>query len=171
MYVRRKAGGGLGATDEEFFGARDNLIGFINRTNARIEGLASTPPVEAIRAKMRDAARWFQAALNRFYMGKTGEAMESFGVSYRLVHEASTLINALRPQDRIAAGAQAKAQQGASFSYQVEQTMAAPFVRSVTEPIATAVESVSPAAAAAVRSSGWLLPAAAGLTLFLLLRR
>lgn len=56
-----------------------------------------------------------------------------------------------------------EARRGASFTTQVERT--------VTEPIAGAVETVSPAAAEAIRSAGWVLPAAGGLLLFLLIRR
>lgn len=174
-HSRSHSHSGLGAvSDEQFIGGRDVVMNALNRTAARIEGLASTVAIQAIQGKLANAAQWFQAALERYYSGNTPDAMESLGVAQRFVNEANGLINALRPQDKIAAQAQAQAQAGASFPYQVGQTVGeytGSVGRVLTEPLAAAVESISPAAAAAVRSSGWIFPAALGLGLFLFLRR
>lgn len=172
----RRSAAGLGAvvTDEQFIATRDMVLRGLSATAARIAGLAETAAIQQVKARLDLAGQWFQSALERFYGGNTPSAMDALGAAQRYSNEANGLINALRPQDKLAAQAQAQAQQGASFSYQVGQTVGdytGSVERAITEPIASVVESVSPAAAAAVRSSGWILPAAVGFGLFLLLRR
>lgn len=165
---------GLGQTDDEFLGAKDILMNMINATNAMLEGLADTAPVRAIRQKTADAARWWQAAIERYYAGNTKDAMESVVVGIRMLHEAQGAIRALKPEDKLAARAEAEAQKGASFPYQVGKTLESPlasFQSAVTAPVAAALESVSPAAAAAVRSAGWIVPLLGGLVLFAVLKK
>lgn len=157
---------GLGQTDDEYIGARDVLMNFINGTTARIEGFGDSPAVQAIRAKLADAARWWQASLNRYYDGNTKDAMDSVVVGMRLVHEASAAIAVLSPADKVAAQAQAKAVEGSSITYQVGQTLSR-----AAEPVAGALQTIAPSVAAAVRSAPWLLPVGAVLALMAFWRR
>jgi hypothetical protein len=120
---------------------------------------------------MEAAVTWFRGALEKFYSGDTSIAMKMLTNGITEMHSVSRSVTALSPADKISAQAQAVSQAGSSFTYQVGQTMGAPFV-SITEPIAAAFESVSPAAAEVVRSAGWaLIPIVGGAFLILLLKR
>lgn len=171
MWSDFRRNSGLGQTDDEYLGAQRILVEMINRESSRIASYISTPTIEGIRRKIEQAQTWFRGGMASFYSGDSASAMRMVTNGITVMHEVSRAVTALTPADKQAATAQTVMQQGASFSYQVGQTLSSPF-SGITEPIASAVASISPAAGEAVRSAGWaLIPIVGGALLVLLLRR
>lgn len=162
---------GLGQTDTEFLGARDVLLRQINFLNAKLERFpnADAVVVAQVRSALDKAQQWFKKAIAQFYEeGNNRIAMESLVIGFRHAQTASALIGGLDPRSKSAAAAEARATRGASFSFQVKQTVSG----SIAEPLARIVEIVSPAAAEAIRLRGWfLVPILGGGLLVYLLRR
>lgn len=160
---------GLGQTDEQVIGARDILLRMINTAISELKPYGPTEAVK-IRSELSKAEQWFKGGIERFYGGNNADALRSFTNGITIMHRVISSISVLSPPMQKSAEALARTQAGASFPTQVSRTIEE-VTGSISEPIATALESISPATAEAVRSAGWLLPVGAGLALFLLLRR
>ncbi len=160
-------GDGLGQTDDEVIGARDILLRQITRLTAELSRFPESSVTSQARGELDKAGRWYQAALERFYTSDNNpEAMESIVVGMRHAHAASKLIQQLDPRSQVAQQAEVETARGASVTYQLSRTMEA-----VSAPVAQALETLSPGAAAAVRASSWLIPALGAGLVFFLLRR
>lgn len=158
-------GNGLGQTDDEFLGSRDFLLRMINSLDA---DLARFPPEGSIanqaRVELGLAKQWFQGAISLFYdQANNSDAMRSLGIGTRHAHAASKLIQKLDPRSEVAKRAEQETRRGASFTYQLGQTVA--------RPVAAALETISPALAATVLSNWWIVPAVSAGLLFVFLRR
>lgn len=174
---------GLGATPtpSEVEGARRILVGMIQFESNRIAGLADTPAVAAIRAKLSQAVQWSRSAAWRQQdagyppaPAKLAEALESATVGIRIMHEVSRAITSLSPADKVAAQAQQHAQAGASFADQVAvavglKSPAELYVPKV--PGGSIADLVGAGLAKSFDVGKWLLPIGAGVLLLILLRR
>lgn len=159
---------GLGQSDTRYLGARDTLLRMINHWRGQLALYRPTPAVVRAQEELAKAEQWFRASVERFYReGNNRTAMESVTVGIRHAHNAAEMIQRLSPADRAAERAQAEAQRGASVIYQAEQQITGAF----TEPLARALDTISPAAGMAVRSNWWIVPIVGGSLLVLLLRR
>lgn len=159
--------GGLGQSDTDVLAARDILLGMISDLDPKLAGLPHEASRDA-RVALAKAKTAFKIGLDRFYrLGDNRRALEDFGGGIAHAQESSRAIWALGAKDRRAAESEAQAVKGASFSYQVEQTIKG----AITEPVAVALELVSPELAEALRSNWWVVPIAGGGLLMLLLRR
>ena len=163
---------GLGQTDDQVLGARDILLNMMRTIDQKLVGLANTPPVSRARSEISRAASYLQSGINLFYnQGDNRRALDAFTAGITRMHEASKIVNSLRPEDRVAAQEQAALERGSSFTYQVGQTIGGSIETAMAEPVAQALEVFSPAAAEAVRSNWWVIPILGGGLLVLFLRR
>jgi len=172
--------GGLGQSPQDVEAGRRILVGMIQRESGRIAGYADTPAVAAIRKKISEAVTWARAAAWRAQEGKLADAMESVNVGIRFMHEASRATTSLTAADIRAAQAQTQTQTGASFGDQLLATLGIktdvyqPDVPGgpVADVVGGAVGGTARAVGgAALASYPWLIPAAAGVVLFLATRK
>lgn len=119
-------------------------------------------------AWVEDAARlWARANELLYFDGRLEEASRAIVEGISRLHKVAAQIEQRFRGLPTGVKAEAEARAGASVVTQIQRTAS----NFVSEPVARALETVSPAAAQAVRSTGWLGPLVAGGALLFLLRR